>query len=75
MVFFMGYLNLSISLFLLQKHKLIYQLCHSSPANLWKNVCEKENKTINTKLKEIVREEIKKKFGDILEHKKEEKNE
>ena len=33
-----------------------------------KKICEKENKTVNTKLKEIILEEIKRKFGDILKH-------
>ena len=30
-------------------------------------ICQIENKTVNTKLREMIREEINKNFGDILE--------
>ncbi|MEK6847400.1 MAG: hypothetical protein AABY16_04510 [Nanoarchaeota archaeon] len=36
-------------------------------------ICQLENKTVNTKLREMVRTEITKKFGEILEV-KDEKN-
>ena len=35
-----------------------------------KKICEKENKTVNTKIKEIILEEIKRKFGGILNEKR-----
>ena len=58
-----------------EERKIASTRLYQSEFIYFKKICEKENKTVNAKLKEIVREEIKKKFGDILEHEKEEKNE
>ena len=44
------------------------RLYRSEFANFMK-ICLTENKTVNAKLREMIREEIKKNFGDILEMK------
>lgn len=50
-----------------EERKIVSTRLYASEFLYLKKICEKENKTVNTKLKEIVREEIKRKFGDILE--------
>ncbi len=54
-----------------EDRKIVSTRLYSSEFLYFKKICEKENKTISKKLKEIIREEIKKKFGDILERKNE----
>lgn len=53
-----------------EERKIVSTRLYASEFLYFKKICEKENKTVNAKLKEIVLEEIKKKFGDILEEKK-----
>ena len=53
-----------------EDRRIVSTRLYSSEFSYLKKICEKENKTVNTKLKELVREEIKRKFGGILEHKK-----
>ena len=50
------------------------RLYRSEFANFMK-ICNVERKSVNQKLREIVREEIKKNFGEILEESKEEDGE
>ena len=58
-----------------EERKIVSTRLYQSEFLYLKKICEKENKTVNAKLKEIVREEIRKKFGEMLEHEKEGKNE
>ena len=51
-----------------EDRRIVSTRLYSSEFFYLKKICEKENKTVNTKLKEIILEEIKRKFGDILEH-------
>jgi len=53
-----------------EDRRIVSTRLYASEFSYLKKICEKENKTVNTKLKELVREEIKRKFGGILEHKK-----
>ena len=53
-----------------EERKIVSTRLYRSEFLYFKKICEKEGKTVNTKLKEIVREEIKKNFGDILEGEK-----
>ena len=55
-----------------EDRKIVSTRLYQSEFLYFKKICEKEGKTVNAKLKEIIREEIKRKFGNILE---EEKNE
>ena len=57
-----------------EERKIISTRLYQSEFIYFKKICEKENKTVNAKLKEIVLGEIKKKFGDILGHEKEVKD-
>ena len=51
-----------------EERKIVSTRLYKSEFLYFKKICEKENnKSVNQKLKEMVREEIKKKFGDILE--------
>lgn len=43
------------------------RLYRSEFANFVK-ICNLENKSVNTKLREMIQEEVKKNFGDILDH-------
>ena len=58
-----------------EDRRIVSTRLYSSGFFYLKKICEKENKTVNTKLKELVLREIKEKFGSILEHKKEDTNE
>lgn len=49
-----------------EERKIVSTRLYRSEFLYFKKICEKENKSVNTKLKEIIREEIKKKFGGIL---------
>ncbi len=50
-----------------EERKIVSTRLYASEFLFFKKICEKEGKTTNAKLKEIIREEIKKNFGDILE--------
>lgn len=54
-----------------EDRKIVSTRLYSSEFFYLKKICEKENKTVNAKLKEIILEEIKRKFGGILERGKE----
>ena len=54
-----------------EERKIVSTRLYASEFLYFKKICEKEGKSVNTKLKEIILEEIKRKFGDILEYKKE----
>ena len=47
------------------------RLYRSEFANFMK-ICNKESKSVNQKLREMVKDEVKKNFGEILEENKEE---
>ena len=49
-----------------EERKIVSTRLYQSEFLYFKKICEKEGKTVNAKLKEIIREEIKKKFGGIL---------
>ena len=55
-----------------EERKIVSTRLYKSEFLYFKKICEKEGKTVNAKLKEIVLEEIKRKFGDILEVKENE---
>ena len=52
-----------------EDRKIVSTRLYQSEFIYLKKICEKENKTVNKKLKEVIREEIKRKFGDVLEGK------
>ncbi len=54
-----------------EERKIVSTRLYVSEFLYFKKICDKENKTVNAKLKEIVREEIKRKFGDVLEREEE----
>jgi len=58
-----------------EERKIVSTRLYASEFLYLKKICEKEGKTVNAKLKELVLREIKEKFGSILEHKKEDTNE
>ena len=50
-----------------EERKIVSTRLYQSEFIYFKKICEKENnKSVNQKLKEMIREEIKRKFGDIL---------
>jgi len=53
-----------------EERKIVSTRLYRSEFLYFKKICDKENKTINKKLKEVIRDEIKRKFGDILEGEK-----
>ena len=50
-----------------EDRKIVSTRLYQSEFIYFKKICEREGKTINKKLKEIIRKEIKEKFGEILE--------
>ena len=50
-----------------EDRKIVSTRLYQSEFLYFKKICEKECKTVNAKLKQLVRDEIKQKFGDILE--------
>ncbi|MBS3155531.1 hypothetical protein J4404_03465 [Candidatus Woesearchaeota archaeon] len=50
-----------------EERKIVSTRLYASEFLYFKKICEKEGKSVNTKLKEIILEEVKKRFGDILE--------
>jgi hypothetical protein len=50
-----------------EDRKIVSTRLYQSELIYLKKICEKEGKTVNKKLREMVREEIKQKFGNILE--------
>ena len=54
-----------------EDRKIVSTRLYQSEFLYLKKICDKENKTVNKKLKEIIRKEIKEKFGEILEGKNE----
>ena len=50
-----------------EDRKIVSTRLYQSEFIYFKKICEREGKTINKKLKEIFRKEIKEKFGEILE--------
>ena len=53
-----------------EDRKIVSTRLYQSEFLYFKKICDKEGKTVNKKLKEIIREEIKEKFGDVLEGEK-----
>jgi len=51
-----------------EDRKIVSTRLYQSEFIYFKKICDKEGKTVNKKLKEMILEEIKKKFGDILEN-------
>ena len=49
-----------------EERKIVSTRLYKSEFLYFKKICEKEGKTVNAKLKEIVLEEIKRKFGNIF---------
>jgi predicted HTH domain antitoxin len=50
-----------------EERKIVSTRLYQSEFLYFKKICEMEGKSVNTKLKEVIREEIKKRFGGILE--------
>lgn len=50
-----------------EDRKIVSTRLYQSEFIYFKKICDKENKSVNTKLKEVIRDEIKKNFGDVLE--------
>ena len=50
-----------------EDRKIVSARLYQSEFLYFKKICDKEkNKSVNTKLREMIREEIKNNFGDIL---------
>lgn len=49
-----------------EDRKIVSTRLYQSEFLYFKKICEKEGKTVNKKLKEIILKEIKEKFGEIL---------
>ena len=56
-----------------EERKILSTRVYRTEFASFSKICQLENKTVNTKLREMVRTEITKKFGEILEV-KDEKN-
>ena len=50
-----------------EERKIVSTRLYRSEFLYFKKICEKEGKTVNKKLKEVIRDEIKSKMGDVLE--------
>ena len=50
-----------------EERKILSTRVYQSEFLYFKKLCDKEAKSINTKLREMIRMEIKKTFGDIVE--------
>jgi len=53
-----------------EDRKIVSTRLYQSEFIYFKKICDKEGKTVNKKLKEVILEEIKKNFGGILEGEK-----
>lgn len=50
-----------------EDRRVVSTRLYSSELIYFKKICDKENTNMNKKIRKMIREEIKNKFGDVLE--------